>query len=154
MTISSEKKIVKAMAFPSGLQNIWKKWTTHEGLKTFFGYDNKIELKLGGCFEVYLSKNNQPGNKGTEGCKTLTIINEMLLSFTWIAPPQFKKLRHEKHNTIVLVEFEEIDMNKTCVSLTHFNWPTGNEWDKLYNYYDNEWDKILQKLHEVCLKEL
>ena len=45
--------IVKTRTVNSNIEDVWWKWTTHEGLLTFFGPDNKIELRLGGSFEIF-----------------------------------------------------------------------------------------------------
>jgi len=36
------KMIKKTIVVKALVSEIWKKWTTHEGIKTFFGADNKI----------------------------------------------------------------------------------------------------------------
>jgi uncharacterized protein YndB with AHSA1/START domain len=46
----TNKLIQKERIVPFSLTESWSKWTTHEGLKTFFGSDNKIELEIGGNF--------------------------------------------------------------------------------------------------------
>lgn len=40
----TDKMIIKTRIVNGLLSDIWAKWTTHEGLKTIFGMDNKIEL--------------------------------------------------------------------------------------------------------------
>ena len=52
MNNAENKVIVKSKTVQCPVDKVWWKWTTHEGLLTFFGPDNKIELKLGGAFEI------------------------------------------------------------------------------------------------------
>lgn len=42
--IISNKMITKSAVLNASLAVVWEKWTTHEGLLSFFGKDNKIEL--------------------------------------------------------------------------------------------------------------
>ncbi|MCZ2101412.1 MAG: hypothetical protein LC107_07745 [Chitinophagales bacterium] len=38
---------------PESIEQVWWRWTTHDGLKTFMGADNKIELTPGRALEIY-----------------------------------------------------------------------------------------------------
>lgn len=88
MRISTER-IVKSRRVPCTIETAWRKWTTHEGLLSFFGRDNRIELTPGGPFEIYFLMDNSPGLRGSEGCKVLSYLPQEMFSFTWNAPPQF-----------------------------------------------------------------
>jgi hypothetical protein len=37
----TEKHLVKTKIINQSVDTVWWRWTTHEGLKTFFGADNK-----------------------------------------------------------------------------------------------------------------
>jgi uncharacterized protein YndB with AHSA1/START domain len=89
----SDKQIKKTRAINEPVEKLWRRWTTHEGLKTFFGADNKIELMPGGAFEIYFLINNPVGLRGSEGCKVLSYLPYQMLSFSWNAPPQNKEIR-------------------------------------------------------------
>jgi len=78
----SDKQIRKTKIVNCPGHNAWQKWTTHDGLITFFGNDNKIELRLGGPFEIYFLLDNPPGLRGSEGCKIISYVPERMLSFT------------------------------------------------------------------------
>lgn len=139
----SAKQIVKRKVVKGRIDEIWKKWTTHEGLKTFFGRDNKVELKIGGAFEIYFLLDNPEGLRGSEGCKVLSYLPSRMLSFSWNVPPKFKELRESGHKTWVVVMFDEIDENGTEISLTHLGWPEEAEWDPVFDYFVDAWDQVL-----------
>jgi uncharacterized protein YndB with AHSA1/START domain len=86
----TNKLIQKERIVPFSLTESWSKWTTHEGLKTFFGRDNKIELEIGGNFEIYFLMDNPVGLRGSETCKILSFLPREMLSFSWNAPPHFE----------------------------------------------------------------
>lgn len=131
---------------------IWWKWTTHEGLKTFFGPDNLVDLKIGGRYEIYFLPDNPPGLKGGEGNNILSYIPNEMLSFTWNAPPEHPEIRNHEHKTWVVVEFIAIDDQKTEVSLKHLGWLDGEKWDDVFNYFVKAWDTVLSWLEESCNK--
>jgi len=152
MDIINNKMIRKIKVVNSPVSEIWIKWTTHEGLKTFFGADNKIELAVGGPFEIYFIEKNPYGLKGSEGCKIISFLPEKMLSFTWSAPPQYPDIRNHEHKTWVVVNFRIMPNSTTEVELIHLGWPAGDGWDKVYDYFDKAWEFVLKSLEESCGK--
>ncbi|MGD9707766.1 MAG: SRPBCC domain-containing protein [Candidatus Delongbacteria bacterium] len=147
-----DKMIKKTRVVNELISEVWKKWTTHKGLKTFFGAENKIELKIGGDFEIYFIENNPYGLKGSEGCRILSFLPEKMLSFSWNAPPQFPEVRNNEYKTWVVVNFRIMPNSSTEVEIVHLGWPEGGEWDKVYDYFDKAWEFVLNSLEESCGK--
>ena len=52
--IVTDRIIKKSIVVKSPLDDLWEKWTTHEGLQSFFGYDNNISLEIGGPFDILM----------------------------------------------------------------------------------------------------
>lgn len=152
MKIANDKTIKKVKVVNGLVSEVWSKWTTHDGLKTFFGIDNKIELAVGGPFEIYFIEANPYGLKGSEGCKIISFIPERMLSFTWSAPPQYPEIRNHEHKTWVVVNFRIMPDSRTEVELVHLGWPEGEDWDKVYDYFDKVWEFVLNSLDESCGK--
>lgn len=139
----SDKKIMKSVEVPLCVKEVWKKWTTHEGLLTFFGEDNKIELFPGGAFEIYFLIDEPYGLRGSEECKILSYLPEKMLSFTWNAPPSIPQIRISEYKTWVVVEFNSVNESNTEIVLTHVGWPEDTNWDSTYQYFDNAWEIVL-----------
>ncbi len=142
----TDKQIVKSVIVSKPLNEVWDKWTTHEGLLTFFGADNKIELKPGGAFEIYFLMDNPYGLRGSEGCKVLSFLPQKMLSFSWNAPPQFQQIRSGEYKKWVVVEFEKLGESETRVALTHLGWLESIEWDKVYDYFTEAWNIVLERM--------
>jgi uncharacterized protein YndB with AHSA1/START domain len=154
MKINPDKNLEKETIVPLSAAQVWEKWTTKEGLKSFFGEDNFIELRLNGPFEIYFLMDNPYGLRGSEGCRILSYLPEKMLSFTWNAPPQFEEIREEKeHTTWVVIQFVLIDKKHTKVELNHFGWPGTKKWEAVYQYFDSAWDKVLDSLENSCEDE-
>lgn len=145
MTIS-DKKIVKSRIVDKPIDDVWRRWTTHAGLKTFLGIDNKIELRPGGCFEIYFLIDNPVGLRGSEGCKVLSYLPNKMVSFSWNVPPIFEELRKANYKTWVVLLFDSTEDQKTEIALTHLGWPEDGGWDPVFDYFDKAWDTVLRRL--------
>jgi uncharacterized protein YndB with AHSA1/START domain len=144
--IISDKKIVKTRLVDKPIDDVWRRWTTHEGLKTFFGTDNKIELRPGGCFEIYFLMDNPIGLRGSEGCEVLSYLPEKMLSFSWNVPPEFEDLRKSGYKTWVVLLFSSTKDQNTEITLTHMGWPAEGGWEPVFDYFDKAWDTVLGRL--------
>lgn len=142
MTLSG-KQIKKTKVVDEPVEKIWRRWSTHEGLKSFLGLDNAIELKIGGKFEIYFLLNNPAGLRGSEGCKVLSYLPEKMISFSWNVPPRFEDLRKSEYKTWVVVFFNKLIDNKTEIVLTHLGWPADEEWIPVFEYFTEAWDRVL-----------
>lgn len=146
----NQKIISKHKTLQAPIKNVWWKWTTEEGIKTFFAPDCKVELKRGGAFEMYFILDNPPGLRGGEGCRVLSWLPEKMLSFSWNAPPQIPEIRKLGDVAWVVVLFEAVSENETLVKLNHLGFGEGAEWDKTYEYFINAWDKVMEWLETSC----
>lgn len=142
-----EKHIYKEVIVPASIKKVWKAWTDEKEIMKFFAPIAKIELQIGGAFEMYFLLDNPKGLQGSEGVKILSYVPEKMLSFDWNAPPEFPEIRKKK--TWIVIFFEEAD-KKTMLKLYHFGWKKGEDWDKVYNYFQNAWDIVLKRFQEYC----
>jgi len=146
----TDKIIEKSATVSCSLDQAWWKWTTHEGLRTFFGENNKIGLWAGGPFEIYFSMDAPEGLRGSEGCKVLAVLPQRMFSFSWNAPPSFPGIRDSGEHTWVVVEFASVSPGRTKINLTHLGWREGEDWDGVYQYFDKAWDTVLRWMEESC----
>ena len=149
----SNKQIKKTAIIESQLDKIWWQWTTHEGLLTFLGNDNRIELTPGGKYEIYFLMENPRGLRGGEGNTVLSFLPKRMLSFTWNAPPKFPEVRASSYRTWVVVNFEPVSGSQTRVNLTHLGWPISDKWDQVYEYFDEAWDFVMNWLKESAYEK-
>ncbi len=140
----TDKAIRKEVIVSGTLPEVWHAWTTTEGVSTFFSPTAKVELRQGGPFEIYFLNDNPYGMRGSEDCKILSYLPERMLCIEWNGPPQFGKLRYKK--TQVNIFFTEIDPGKVKVEFIQHGWGNGENWDKLYDYFDKAWEYVLGNL--------
>lgn len=148
----NDKLIRKSRLVDSNIDSVWWKWTTHEGLKTFFGVGNKMDLAIGAPYEIYFLPQNPPGLRGGEGNTVLAYLPKRMLSFTWNAPPQFPEERNSVQRTWVVVLFEPVGEGKTRVTINHVGWMSGGKWDEVYAYFDKAWVTVLDWFERASLR--
>jgi uncharacterized protein YndB with AHSA1/START domain/catechol 2,3-dioxygenase-like lactoylglutathione lyase family enzyme len=146
----SDRTIVNecTVALPS--TEVWRLWTTGEGMAEWWAEHNDIELRVGGPMELYMLPDAPEGSRGSDDCKILSFLPERMLSFTWNSPPDqpYTRPRH----THVVVEFEAVSDDETLVRLSHLGWPEEDwqahpdEWQETYDYFDAAWESVLELL--------
>jgi uncharacterized protein YndB with AHSA1/START domain len=137
---------------PASTERVWQAWTTRAGLNEFFGEDSRVELRLGGSFEIYMRKTAPDGQRGSEGCTILSYLPGEMLSFTWNAPPKFAHARG-KH-TWVVVQLTPLDEQRTRVRLVQQGFDEMRaanpdhvaEWNEVETYFRNAWPQVLESL--------
>ncbi len=134
----------KEVIVNGSLSDVWKAWTTTDGVKTFFSHTAKVEPFPGGAYEILFNPEEPIGKQGSEGCRVLLVAPYELFAFDWNAPPEFGGLR-DIHTQVVL-RFERIAEGKTKVIFSEYGWGDGPEWDELYAYFDRAWNYVLLSL--------
>lgn len=143
-------------------EQAFARWTTLEGLGTFFGEKQKVELKPGGPFEIYFSMQAPEGERGSEGCTILSYDPGRMLSFTWNAPPKFPEQRAQR--TWVVVTFNPETRGGTPVTrvrLAHHGWSehiaqkpeAADIWREVRGYFVAAWPMVLSWHQEALIKE-
>ncbi|MEW6251266.1 MAG: SRPBCC domain-containing protein, partial [Planctomycetota bacterium] len=126
---------------------VWTLWTTRAGLVSFFPREAKMQLTVGGPFEMYFLTDAPEGARGSEGCRVLAFLPPEMLAFDWSAPPQYPTVRKER--TQVVVQLEALGPDQTRVRLTQHGWGVGDEWDQVYEYFSKAWARVLTSLHQT-----
>lgn len=137
------KNIELSSIVEASLSDVWQAWTTTEGVQGFFAPEAKIELKVGGAFELYFDTKAEMGCRGTEGMRIQTYVPERILAFDWCNPPQFNDIQQRK--TWVVLEFSELDDELCEVTLTHLGWGEGPDWEDVHEFFCSAWEKVLRR---------
>jgi uncharacterized protein YndB with AHSA1/START domain len=141
---ANEKAISEKITVKANVDDVWKAWTTNDGIRSFFAPDAKVEPRPGGAFQIYMNPLAEPGFKGADDMVVLAVQEKRLLSFTWNAPPSLPEAR--KQRTVVIVRFVARGDALTDVTLYHAGWGEGGEWDKTYDYFVKAWPSVLKNL--------
>lgn len=134
---ASDRVLRAELELPAPVSEVWKVWTTEEGVKSFFAPGAHIEPKVDGLYEIWFNPAAEPGMRGADGMRVLAFEPERRLAFTWNAPPSIPAIRGQR--TMVVVEMQPAGEGRTKLRFTHLGWGDGEEWDKAYAYFDKAW---------------
>jgi len=141
------RELKKEVTINGPVSEVWRLWTTEQGITSFFAPQAKVELKVGGFFEMYFMPDQPYGSRGAEGCRILEFEPEKSLSFSWNAPPSIPALRDAGEMTRVDLEFTPVD-GRTHVAFRQHELGEGADWDAYYDYFDNAWSYVLSNLRQ------
>ena len=85
--------IIKERLINKSSNFLYKKWTTKDGLNSFFSKENDIEIKPFGKYEIYFTGDKNIINRGSEGCVVISCLLDKVLSFTWNTPPNVYEVK-------------------------------------------------------------
>ena len=147
----SSRVVRKEVQVNAPVEKVWNMWTTSDGAARFFAPKARIELTIGGAYELYFDLEALKGSQGSEGCRVLSFLPMEMLSFEWNAPPEFPNVRKEQahKHTWVVVQFYPLAKEQTRVRLTHLGWREGEEWEKVFQYFLRAWDIVLGRLEHT-----
>ncbi|HVZ94346.1 MAG TPA: SRPBCC domain-containing protein [Phycisphaerales bacterium] len=156
-TVVDAERVIRAeVIVQAPVAEVWKAWTTSEGVKSFLERPCEIDCRVGGKYEIYFGGDEAPaGLRGSEGCTVLAYAPERMVSFTWNAPPKFASVRNGAERTMVVVEMRPITAMHTKVTLVHHGWPRKDaslanidEWNGTFEYFKNAWPSVMKALGE------
>ena len=138
------RSLVKETVVNAPALEVWSAWTSKVGIDSWWGPpDARIDLRVGGPFELLFLPDAPAGQQGSEGCRFLAYVPGEMLSFTWNATPDHP-LRSEY--TWVVLTFSELDDGYTKVHLVHTGFLTGPDWDTYMAYFSGAWSSVLDRL--------
>lgn len=144
----SERILRKEITIRAPLEEVWRAWTTEEGLMPVAGTSN-VELRVGGPYEWFLDlEPDENGLRGGEGNKVLAFLPGEVLAFDWTFPPSIPSLRAARAKTQVVLQFDVPEDGAVRVRFAQLGWRDGEDWDRGYAYFDTAWDWVLQRMQE------
>lgn len=160
--IDGDSPIIVETVVPESPDAAFARWTTASGLSTFFGEQQKVELRPGGPFEIFFSMQPPEGERGSEGCTILSYDPGRMLSFSWNAPPSFPAQRTQRTWVVVHFTPESTGPNPTTrIRLAHHGWAEhiaqkpaeAEQWKQLRTYFSAAWPKVLSWHQDALIKE-
>lgn len=137
---------------------VYRLWTTSEGVMSFMAPAAKIEPVVGGRYQVAFDPAHDPEGKayGTHDCKILRLEPDHLVAFEWTFPPFGPELNTQPFPTWVEVQIDPAPglPGQTAVHLQHFGFPHSAKWDSTFVLFrDKNWPHVLDHLKGTCHKQ-
>lgn len=127
---------------------VYKTFTTRDGLVRFLAPDVRFSLTPNGAFEALFVPDAPAGQRGGEGCVVKSWVEGKAFTFTWNFPPSLPSLRQANARTEVEVTFVAQGQG-TKVTLTQRGWKEGADWAAGRAYFERAWSIVLARLVRV-----
>jgi uncharacterized protein YndB with AHSA1/START domain len=136
----------KEVVVRAPLEQVWRCWTTEEGLGFVSGKSN-VKLEIGGPYEWFLDgPADERGRRGGEGARVLAFLPREMLAFSWTFPPAVPELRLNDETTQVVLLFDDLGDGRVRLRFAQHGWGTGEAWDAGWDYFDRAWSYVLERL--------
>ncbi len=130
---------VDVLAAPAA---VFDAWSTAAGWRAMMDVDGRVELAVGGAFELLFDLDQPTGKQGSEECKVLCYVPDSMLAFSWNAPPEIPQTRG--FYTWCVVTFEARGDGVTRVRLRHLGFGEGPAWEETVKYFQRAWGLVLK----------
>jgi uncharacterized protein YndB with AHSA1/START domain len=142
----ADRVLHKEVVVYASPQEMWRAWTTRDGLAEWWVKDGRVELEVLGPYELYLVPDAAEGSRGTEGCRVLSYLPHEMFSFEWNFPPGIPALRNAGAKTRVVLHFDDLHDGTVRVRLDQLGWQDSDDWEKGYAYFDKAWGWVIGQL--------
>jgi uncharacterized protein YndB with AHSA1/START domain len=149
---------------------VYRLWTTADGVKKFFAPEARIDPKIGGRYQIifFPSKDPEGESHGTKGARILNLVPNRKLVFEWItfagddllgthappyAPPSDRNVTPLPTWVELSFEPEDGQPNQTHVKFAHYGFRNGEKWEQSYQWFTRAWKGVLDQLSEYCQKQ-
>ena len=137
--------VTKVIAAP--VADVWKAWTTPEGIESFFARKAaRVDARPGGAFELWFVPDAPEGSRGSEGCLFHSVTPMQQLVFEWNSPPTLPVVRPLR--TLVYLDFRPLGADATEVTLRNFGYGQGEDWQKSKAYFERAWTSVMESLQK------
>ena len=136
--VAADQALVIEVTVPAPIGEVWKAFTTSEGLSTWLTPGAVVDLREGGEWTAHF-----PGGS-TGGGTILSFVPRKELVLSALAPDKFPTVRATR--TRAKFSFEAKG-DSTVVRLTQTGWKDGEEWVKAYEYLTVGNAQLLATLH-------
>ena len=136
--VLGEKVLMIQVVVPAPVSEVWRAFTTSDGLSTWLTPGAVVDLREGGEWTAHF-----PGGS-TGGGTILSFVPEKELVLSALAPDKFPTVRATR--TRARFQFERRG-DSTVVRLTQTGWKEGDEWVKAYEYLTVGNAQLLATLH-------
>lgn len=141
--------VTKVIAAP--VAEVWKVWTTPEGIESFFARKAaKVDPRTGGAFELWFAVDAPEGSRGCEGCVFHSVTPMQQLVLEWNSPPTLPVVR--PLHTLVYLDFRPLGADSTEVTLRNFGYGQGEDWQKSKAYFERAWNAVMDNLQKRFAK--
>jgi uncharacterized protein YndB with AHSA1/START domain len=129
--------LIIELSIPAPLPEVWRAFTTNEGLSSWLAPNVSVDLRKGGDWLARF-----PGSTG--GGTIVSFVPQKELIVSALAPDRFPHVRAARTHAVFTFTAKG---NSTLVRLSQTGWQSGKEWDAAYEYLASANGQMLAMLH-------
>jgi uncharacterized protein YndB with AHSA1/START domain len=146
---------------------VFKLWTSAEGVRKFFAPDARIGTRPGEEYTILFFPKEDPEGlvHGTKGARILELVPDKKMAFEWVtfagdkwkgrnAPPYASpEIRNQVPlPTWVEMTFDEMPGAKTKIVFHHYGFQDGELWEQSQAWFTRAWSMVLDELAAMLEK--
>ena len=142
VTQYGEKVLQLSIVVPANVREVWKLFTTDEGLKKWIAPVAKIDMKMGGSIRTNYDQTKTVDDSTSIKLDIINYIEYEMLTLKVNLNNSFPaEAKREDKNLQEIIQFIRVDDNKTKIISTMVGWGQGSQWDKAYSFFEkgNDW---------------
>ena len=142
ITSFGEKALQFSIIVPASRAEVWKLFTTEEGLIKWIAPVVKTNMKMGGWIKTNYDRNKTTDDSTTIQLDIINYLDNEMLTLKVNLNKQFpREIRNEDKNLQEIIQFIDLGNGKTKIISTMLGWGDGMSWDKTYVFFErgNEW---------------
>lgn len=144
-SLSAPRVVEFTGRLPAPVSEVWKAFTTAEGLASFLAPAAYVEPHVDGLYEWYICPECPKGQRGLEGHRILAFEPERRLMVSWGTPFMTRAVLGDQH-TIAEFTFRPIDAHNSIIRMRQFGIGEGPAWRGAEIYFDARWRDVYQNL--------
>ncbi len=135
--------------------DVYKLWTTDDGVKKFLAPAAHIDARVGGRYQIIFDPASDPegAHHGTKVGKILRLVPDKEVAFDWPMPPFGPELGGPPVPTWVELQFLPAPdgTGRTRLRFAQYGFRTGGKWDDAFAMFrDRNWPLVLNRLVVYC----
>lgn len=137
-----ERVLQLSITVPIKTKEVWKLFTTDEGLKKWIAPVVKIDMKTGGSIRTNYDASKTYDDSSSIKLDIINYLeNEMLILKVNLNDNFPAEVKKEDKNLQEILQFVDVENGKTKIILTMVGWGQGSYWDKTYSFFEtgNDW---------------
>ena len=141
-----QRRLEHEVVVAASPRDAWDAWVNPSRVVEFLGSEARIDLRIGGRYEILFLLDAPEGEQGAEGCRILAYLPGEMLAFSWNAPPHMPEIRGL--HTWVVVTFQGPPQGPTRVRLVQTGFGEGPVWDSDVAYFTAAWGRVLERCRD------
>lgn len=129
---------------------VWEMVSTSQGLRAFVAPVTDVEMKYNGHYYTNYQPGSKIGDPGTIYNTVLAYIPQQMVAIhVKLGKPLFPASVVDADRLNAILEIKDLGDQRVRVSETMVGWQTGEDWDKVYKFFETGNAYVLGQLYKA-----